>query len=246
MRSNSNTIPVPRYESRDAISVFTNFQKKSLSNLKRWCRIQVRHTFRMNEIVYLAYPWKKARWQEAAKSWKSLLTTLELTHYAEKLLLRRKLHEFCFWFCPKILDSNLQKLSYSKVNKHKNSQQFAKLKQHDVLLTAKKVVSWAWKSDFNGDDKCNRNSFCFVRQVRLICRKTNQGDNPIHLQASIHKTPDLPSQFSYYANDYAVHEDASYDTQLELKPFINAPLKKFLINFLTTKLHTYHSLWLEA
>ena len=66
-----------------------------------------------------------------------------------------------------------------------------------------------------------------MRQVRLICRKTNQGDNPIHLQASIHKTPDLPSQFSYYANDYAVHEDASYDTQLELKPFINAPLKNF-------------------
>ena len=96
-------------------------RKNSLNFEKMMSQIQVRHSSRMNEnCVYLAYPWKKAWWHEAAKSSLIVDVILDLLISQKNYVTSLKFQEILFLFCRKICSAQPQNwVNFARV-KNKN------------------------------------------------------------------------------------------------------------------------------
>ena len=126
-------------------------------------QIEVRHSYRMNEnCVYLAYPWKKAWWHEAAKSFLIVDVILDLLISQKNYVASLKFQEILFSICLKICSAQAQNwVNYARKKLNKRLQNTAS----NFVQSKKKFEKSCksdLKSDFNGADKCNRNSFCFA------------------------------------------------------------------------------------
>ena len=146
-------------------------------------QIQVRHSYRMNEnCVYLAYPWKKAWWHEAAKSFLIVDVILDLLISQKNYVTNIKFQEILFLICRKICSAQPQNwVNYARKNQNK-TKDFKTQRQISCnpKKSLKKVVSRTW----------NRILTVLISVTEIVfvlqgCRKTNQGDNPIHLQEGL-------------------------------------------------------------